>query len=50
MIAKTPHGTYVVKSKDGTRLLGGPYKTHDEAKARLAQVEMFKKAKKRGGY
>ncbi len=40
MIVKTSKG-WVVKSKDGKRKLGGPYKTKAEAKKRLAQVERF---------
>lgn len=41
-------GQYFVKSEDGTKNLGGPYKTEAEAKARLAQVEMFKAMKSKG--
>ena len=41
MIVKTKKG-YVVKSHDGKRNLGGPYKTHEEAVKRLKQVEFFK--------
>jgi len=40
MIRKTADGYQVVSSK-GTNL-GGPYKTIDEAKKRLRQVEFFK--------
>lgn len=42
MITKTKQGTYVVMSEDGSKMLGGPYKTEDEAKKRLQQVEYFK--------
>lgn len=41
MIVSTPKG-YEVKSEDGTRSLGGPYKTRGEAEKRLAIVEYFK--------
>lgn len=44
MITKNSHG-YMVKSEKG-RNLGGPYKTRDEAKKRLRQVEYFKHKKK----
>jgi hypothetical protein len=44
MIVKTPSG-YMVKSEDGKKNLGGPYKTRIEAQKRLSQVEYFKKAK-----
>jgi hypothetical protein len=43
MIVKTAKG-YVVKSEKG-RNLGGPYKTREEAKKRLQQVEFFKHKK-----
>lgn len=46
MIRKTDSG-YIVysesKGKDGKRKkLGGPYKSRDDAKKRLSQVEYFK--------
>lgn len=41
MIKKTKDGWSVV-SKDGSKHLGGPYKTEEEAKKRLAQIEYFK--------
>ena len=44
MIVKTKKG-YVVKSEAGKKL-GGPYKSRDAAKKRLAQVEYFKRKKK----
>jgi hypothetical protein len=44
MIIKTAKG-YTVKSEKG-RNLGGPYKTKEEAKNRLRQVEYFKHKKK----
>ena len=34
--------SYYVKSEDGTKNLGGPYRTRAEAMKRLAQVEWFK--------
>lgn len=40
------HDGYYVMSEDGTKKLGGPYKTHHEAAHRLSQVEYFKHAKK----
>jgi hypothetical protein len=43
MITKTGKG-YMVKSEKGKNL-GGPYKTRDEAKKRLQQVEFFKHKK-----
>lgn len=39
-------GSYNVYSEDGTKHLGGPYKTKEEAVARLIQVEGHKKDKK----
>ena len=42
MIQKMRTGTFVVKSSDGKKLLGGPYKTKAQAEKRLAQVEYFK--------
>ncbi len=41
MIVKKPDGYYVLSEKT-KRNLGGPYKTEDEAKKRLKQVEFFK--------
>lgn len=41
MIAKTPQG-YVVRSHDGSKLLGGPYKSRLAAIKRLRQIEYFK--------
>lgn len=41
MIVKTDKG-YIVKSEDGKKKLGGPYKSRKEAKSRLQQVEYFK--------
>lgn len=35
-------GKYYVKSEDGSKNLGGPYTSEEEAKARLAQVHYFK--------
>ena len=43
MITKTAKG-YSVKSEKGKNL-GGPYKTKQEAKKRLRQVEFFKHRK-----
>ena len=43
MIKKMRGGYQVVSSKG--RNLGGPYKTLDEAKKRLRQVEFFKHRK-----
>ncbi len=45
MIVKKPDGYYVISEKT-KRNLGGPYKTRDEAKKRLRQVEIFKHLKK----
>jgi len=41
MIVKRKDGYYVLSEKT-RRNLGGPYKTEEEAKARLRQVEFFK--------
>ena len=41
MIVKRKAG-YVVLSEKTRRNLGGPYKTRQEAKKRLRQVEFFK--------
>jgi hypothetical protein len=43
MIKKVKSGYRVVSSKG--RNLGGPYKTLEEAKKRLRQVEFFKRNK-----
>jgi hypothetical protein len=48
MIKKTAKG-YVLHSKDGSRKLGGPYRTRAEALKRERQVQFFKHAKKAGG-
>jgi hypothetical protein len=45
MIVKTEEG-YVLKSADGTRKLGGPYKTRGEAVQREKQVQIIKHIKK----
>jgi hypothetical protein len=45
MIKKTAKG-YVLHSKDGSRKLGGPYRTREEALKRERQVQFFKHAKK----
>jgi hypothetical protein len=44
MIKKVKEGYKVVSEKSG-RNLGGPYKTKEEAKKRLQQVEFFKRKK-----
>jgi hypothetical protein len=44
MISKSKQG-YTVKSEKTGRNLGGPYKTREEAKKRLRQVEFFKRGK-----
>lgn len=41
MIVHNPDG-YYVKSEDGSKNLGGPSKTIEEAKKRLSIVEYFK--------
>lgn len=46
MKIKTSKG-WVVKSHDGKKVLGGPYKTEKEANERLRQVEYFKHKGKR---
>ena len=46
MIRKTAKG-YVLYSKDGSRRLGGPYRTREEALKRERQVQFFKHARKR---
>jgi hypothetical protein len=45
MIVKKKDGYYVLSEKT-KRNLGGPYKTKEEAKKRLQQVEYFKHLKK----
>lgn len=49
MISKRADGYYVLaesKGKDGKhKKLGGPYNSLEQAKKRLAQVEMFKHMK-----
>lgn len=45
MIKKQKDG-YYVKSEDGSKNLGGPYKTMGQAEKRLKQVEYFKNKKK----
>lgn len=44
MIVKKKNGYYVLSEKT-KRSLGGPYKTEEEAKKRLRQVEYFKHQK-----
>lgn len=44
MIVKKEDGYYVLSEKT-KRNLGGPYKTEDEARKRLRQVEFFKHQK-----
>ncbi len=46
MIRKTAKG-YVLYSKDGSRKLGGPYRTREEALRREHQVQFFKHGKRR---
>lgn len=41
MVVKEKDG-YYVKSEDGSKNLGGPYKTREAAQKRLQQVEYFK--------
>jgi hypothetical protein len=43
-VIKRVKGGYSVVSRKG-RSLGGPYKTLEEAKKRLRQVEFFKRTK-----
>lgn len=45
MIIKKLKGYYVISERT-KRNLGGPYRTKEEAKARLKQVEFFKHRKK----
>jgi hypothetical protein len=42
---KKVKGGYKVLSEKTRKNLGGPYKTKEEAKKRLHQVEFFKRAK-----
>jgi len=44
MIKRVKSGYKVVSEKSGKNL-GGPYKTKEEAKKRLQQVEVFKRRK-----
>jgi hypothetical protein len=44
MIKKVKEGYKVVSEKSGKNL-GGPYKSKEEAKRRLQQVEYFKRKK-----
>jgi len=44
MIVKRKDGYYVLSEKT-RRNMGGPYKTREEAKKRLQQVEYFKRLK-----
>ena len=44
MIKKVKEGYKVISEKSGKNL-GGPYKTKDQAKKRLQQVEFFKRKK-----
>jgi hypothetical protein len=44
MIVKTTYGYQVLSSKG--KNLGGPYKTLEEARKRLRQVEFFKHRKR----
>src|SRR5262245_34919662 len=48
MIRKTAKG-YVLYSKDGSKKLGGPYRTRAGALKRERQVQFFKHAKGSGG-
>jgi hypothetical protein len=45
MIKKVKEGYKVVSEKSGKNL-GGPYKTKEQAKDRLRQVEFFKRKKR----
>ena len=45
MIVKKKDGYFVISEKSG-RNLGGPYKTKEEAKKRLRQIEYYKHLKK----
>lgn len=42
---KKVSGGYEVRSENGKKNLGGPYKTKKEAEKRLRQVEFFKRRK-----
>jgi len=48
VIRKTAKG-YVLRTKDGSRKLGGPYRTRAEAVKRERQVQFFKHGGKRSG-
>lgn len=43
---KNEDGKFYVYSHDGTRKLGGPYDSEEEAKKRLSEIEMHKNMKK----
>jgi hypothetical protein len=45
VIVKRKDGYYVLSEKT-RRNMGGPYKTREEARKRLQQVEYFKRLKK----
>jgi len=45
-IVKRRKGYYVISERTG-RNLGGPYKTLQQAKKRLRQIEFFKRMKKK---
>jgi hypothetical protein len=47
MIRKTAKG-YVLYSRDGSKKLGGPYRTREEAVKRERQVQFFKHARGQG--
>jgi hypothetical protein len=44
-VIKKVQGGYKVVSEKSGKNLGGPYKTKEEAKRRLRQVEFFKRKK-----
>lgn len=44
MIVKQ-NGKYYVKSEDGSKSLGGPYQSEEQARKRLAIIEYFKHKK-----
>lgn len=48
MIVKKKDGYHVISETTG-RNLGGPYKSEEEAKKRLKQVEFFKHKEKNNG-
>jgi hypothetical protein len=45
VVIKKVKGGYKVLSEKSGKNLGGPYKTKEEAKKRLQQVEFFKRKK-----